>query len=406
MIWSTPSARSMKLDVKFVLEADDRATRRAIERLELGPSFEIVIAPRFGPRTKPKALNVALPLARGLFTAVYDAEDTPEPDQLRRAVAMFMASDDRLACLQASLTIDNTADNWLSRLFTADYAGQFDVFLPGLASLQVPFPLGGSSSHFRTSVLHRVGGWDPYNVTEDADLGIRLHRCGYRVATLQSATYEEAPARFVPWVKQRTRWYKGWMQTWCVHTRRPRQLVHDVGIGGAAAFQLCLACNVLAPLIHPFCMAWLCYVLLAQPPLKAVAAMGAGAPIFVATFLAGYASTIALDLIGLQRRRLSAHGWVLFLTPLHWFLLSLAAWRALFQLMYDPQRWKKTEHGLAKNSRIAKTKQRTKSRSDYQPAAPTIIVAKSSWPAYERGPPPARAVPIRSSSAKPRRRSD
>jgi glycosyltransferase XagB len=200
-----------KLDVKFVVEADDGDTKRALVRLDLGPPFEIITAPSIGPRTKPKALNVALPLARGVYTVVYDAEDVPEPDQLRRAVGAFTAADDRLACLQASLTIDNTSDNWLARMFTANYAGQFDVFLPGLAALKLPFPLGGSSNHFRTAALRDVGGWDPYNVTEDADLGIRLYRLGYRSATLLSATYEEAPARFVPWLKQRTRWYKGWM---------------------------------------------------------------------------------------------------------------------------------------------------------------------------------------------------
>ncbi len=173
-----------KLDVKFVLEADDTETRDALATLDLGPPFEIITAPPIGPRTKPKALNVALPLARGSYTVVFDAEDVPEPDQLRRAVAAFMAADDRLACLQASLTIDNTADNWLARMFTANYAGQFDVFLPGLAALRLPFPLGGSSNHFRTAVLRKIGGWDPYNVTEDADLGIRLCRLGYRSAAL------------------------------------------------------------------------------------------------------------------------------------------------------------------------------------------------------------------------------
>jgi cellulose synthase/poly-beta-1,6-N-acetylglucosamine synthase-like glycosyltransferase len=135
--------------VKFVLEADDRTTRRALDRPDLGPPFEIVIAPPEGPRTKPKALNVALPLARGPYTAVFDAEDTPERDQLRRAVAAFRAADERLACLQASLSIDNSDDSWLVRMFTANYAGQFDVLLPGLAALQLPFPLGGSSNHFR-----------------------------------------------------------------------------------------------------------------------------------------------------------------------------------------------------------------------------------------------------------------
>lgn len=344
-----------KLDIKLVLEADDRETRLALDLLDLGPSFEIMTAPAFGPRTKPKALNVALPLARGVYTAVYDAEDAPDPDQLRRAVAAFMANDDRLACLQASLTIDNTSDGWLARIFTANYAGQFDVLLPGLAASRLPFPLGGSSNHFRTQALRMSGGWDPYNVTEDADLGIRLHRLGYRAASLPSATFEEAPARFAPWLRQRTRWYKGWMQTWRVHMRRPFRLVRDLGVRGAAAFQLVLGCNILAALVHPFFMAGLGVVWLTQPS-ESITAMGPGAPLFAAALLAGYASTIALDLVGLQRRGLLRHSWVLLLTPLHWLLLSLAAWRALFQLLYDPQGWEKTEHGLARHSRRGEMK--------------------------------------------------
>ena len=362
-----------KLDVKFVLEADDRDTRRALDRLDLGPPFEIITAPALGPRTKPKALNVALPFARGSFTAVYDAEDMPEPDQLRRAVAAFAATDERIACLQASLTIDNTADGWLAGLFTAAYAGQFDALLPGLAALRLPFPLGGSSNHFRTAALRRVGGWDAYNVTEDADLGIRLSRLGYRAAVLSSATYEEAPARFGPWLKQRTRWYKGWMQTWLVHMRRPTRLVRELTPFGALAFQLFLACNVLAALVHPVFMLLLACSLLAAPPLQAIGAMDAG-PFFVVTLLGGYASTIAIDLIGLKRRGLLAHGWVLVLTPFYWFLLSLAAWRALFQLVHDPQRWEKTEHGLAQSSRIAQSRLRSERRQRPGPVAPISLM--------------------------------
>ena len=361
--------------MKFVLEADDGETRRALDRLDLGPPFETIIAPAVGPRTKPKALNAVLPLARGPFTAVYDAEDAPEPDQLRRAVAAFTASEDRLACLQASLTIDNTADNWLTSMFTANYAGQFDVLLPGLAALRLPFPLGGSSNHFRTSALRLSGGWDPYNVTEDADLGIRLHRLGFRAATLPSATYEEAPARLVPWLKQRTRWYKGWMQTWCVHMRQPITLIRELGFAGTAAFQLFLTCNVLAALVHPFFMAGLCYALLGHPPLRALAALGQDAPVFIAALLAGYGSNAALDLVGLQRRGLLSYAWVLALTPVYWLLLSLAAWRALFQLVHDPQRWEKTEHGLARNSRVGGSKRRMKARNASRPVAPTTIMA-------------------------------
>jgi cellulose synthase/poly-beta-1,6-N-acetylglucosamine synthase-like glycosyltransferase len=199
-----------KLDVKFVLEADDAETPRALARLHLGPPFEIIIAPTRGPRTKPKALNVALPFARGAYTVVFDAEDRPEPDQLRRALGAF-CTDKRLACVQASLSIYNPGETLLTRMFTANYAGQFDALLPGLAAMHLPFPLGGSSNHFRTAVLRKVGAWDPYNVTEDADLGIRLHRLGYRSAVMPSVTYEEAPVRFTIWRNQRTRWYKGWM---------------------------------------------------------------------------------------------------------------------------------------------------------------------------------------------------
>ena len=341
-----------KLDVKFIVEADDRETQQALAALDLGQPFAVITAPPIGPRTKPKALNVALPFVYGSFTVVYDAEDVPEPDQLRRALDAFATADDRLACVQASLTVDNTADGWLARMFTAGYAGQFDAFLPGLAALGLPLPLGGSSNHFRTEALRLVGGWDPYNVTEDADLGIRLHRLGFRSVAISAATYEEAPARLRAWLKQRSRWYKGWMQTWLVHMRRPGRMVRDLGPAGAIAVQLFLACNVLAALVHPLFALALGYWLFAGQPLATVAGMESW-PIFTAAFLCGYASTIPLDLIGLKRRRLLRHGWVLALTPFYWLLLSLAAWRALYQLVRDPQRWEKTEHGLAKTSRLS-----------------------------------------------------
>jgi cellulose synthase/poly-beta-1,6-N-acetylglucosamine synthase-like glycosyltransferase len=347
-----PDYPAEKLDVKFVLEADDDETRRALLELDLGPPFEIIIAPPLGPRTKPKALNVALPLARGTFTVVFDAEDKPEPDQLRRALDVFRKGGRRLACVQASLTIDNTDDNWLAGMFTANYAGHFDIFLRGLAALNLPFPLGGSSNHFRTTALRKAGGWDAYNVTEDADLGIRLCRLGYRAAAIASTTYEEAPRRFVPWLKQRTRWYKGWMQTWAVHMRRPGRLVRELTPTGFIVFQILFAANILAALIHPLFMAGLGVTLYALPMPWANTVLENAAPIFATSLVAGYASTIVLDVIGLARRGLLGTAWVLLLTPLHWMLLSVAAWRALFQLIYAPQDWEKTEHGMATTSRV------------------------------------------------------
>ena len=320
--------------------------------MRLGPPFEVITAPQAGPRTKPKALNAALPFAQGSFTVVYDAEDRPERDQLHRALNMFVA-DANLACVQARLTIDNTADSWLARFFTAEYAGQFDVFLPGLAALRMPLPLGGSSNHFRTAVLRRIGGWDPYNVTEDADLGMRLSRFSYRSIVIASTTYEEAPARFMPWLRQRTRWFKGWMQTWLVHMRAPRALLTDLGLPGFLTFQLVVGGNVLAALVYPVFLVGALVELAVETPKGEdwVTALLTG---LHGTALAmGFLAAGFVGWLGLVRRGLAGSAWVLVLIPLHWLLLSFAAWRALYQLLRDPYRWEKTEHGLARTSRLA-----------------------------------------------------
>ena len=337
-----------KLDVKIVLEADDTDTFKVARAMQLGPPIEILIAPPSGPRTKPKALNAALPFARGEYTAVYDAEDRPEPDQLLRALATFAAGDAQLACVQARLTIDNTRDGWLTRLFTAEYAGLFDVLLPALCSFGLPIPLGGSSNHFKTEALREVGAWDPYNVTEDADLGIRLARRGYRSSMVASTTYEEAPADIWPWLKQRTRWFKGWIQTWCVHMRRPWRLWSEVGACGFFALQFMLFGTVLAALLHPLGLAMMLAWTITGSPLFGDEMIGWA---HAAALVSGYTVSAALGIVGLKRRRLLSSAWGLLLMPAHWLLLSAAAWRALFQFCFDRYSWEKTDHGKARTSR-------------------------------------------------------
>ncbi|MEJ2625975.1 MAG: glycosyltransferase, partial [Pseudolabrys sp.] len=350
-----------KLDVIVALEADDRETRAAIARRRTRIPISVITVPAIGPRTKPKALNVALPFARGSFTVVYDAEDRPEPDQLRRALQAFgngskngNKGGGKLACVQARLCIDNTADSWLARYFTAEYTGHFDTFLPGLAVGHLPVPLGGSSNHFHTATLRAVGAWDPFNVTEDADLGMRLARLGYRAAMIDSTTFEEAPTRFGPWLRQRTRWFKGWMQTWLVHMRDPVRLLDELGWPGFLCFQLIVGGNALAALVHPLFLIGLATVVLTPVRLWTPDMLtGVVLPsIYVSTAILGYLVSGGLGWIGLARRGLNANAWVLLLTPLHWLLISLAAWRALYQLLVAPYVWEKTEHGLARHSRL------------------------------------------------------
>jgi len=339
-----------KLDIILVTEADDDATRAAIARCGPPPWTRVLTAPAIGPKTKPKALNWALPFARGSFITIFDAEDRPEPGQLRDALDAFQRHGDRTACVQARLSIDNPDEGWLASMFAVEYAGQFSVFLPGLARLRMPLPLGGSSNHFRADVLRQVGGWDAYNVTEDADLGFRLARFGYRTATFASTTQEEAPARFGNWLRQRSRWMKGWMQTWRVHMRAPRRLWQDIGWRGVASLNLLVGGNILTALAAP--------VLVLGVAAEASGVMNARHGFHVAdgpmmklhaaSLLAGYASTIIIGLIGLIRCRRLDLAWVLLLTPLYWLLLSLAAWRALGQLLTNPYHWEKTEHGLSR----------------------------------------------------------
>ena len=342
-----------KLDVVIAVEADDRETRAALDAVSTRFPINVVAVPPGGPRTKPKALNVALPFARGIYTVIYDAEDRPDTGQLRRALGAFRTGPANLACVQARLRIDNTDDSWLVRYFTAEYAAQFDVFMPGLARLGLPLPLGGSSNHFHTETLRKVGGWDAYNVTEDADLGMRLARFGYRTGMIDSTTYEEAPAPLDAWLRQRTRWFKGWMQTWLVHVREPRRLWRQLGPAGFVAFNLMVGGNALGALIHPcLLIALICSLL------QSGGGMWAGddvrvfllGTLYAATAVIGYLSSAVLGWLGLSRRGLLSSAWVLLLTPLHWIFLSVAAWRALHQLFAAPFAWEKTEHGLARSS--------------------------------------------------------
>ncbi len=363
-----------KLDVILAIEPDDLATRAAIARLGPMPHVQVLIAPAIGPQTKPKALNYALRFARGSFIAVFDAEDRPDPGQLRAALDAFRHHGPHTACAQASLCIDNFKESWLTQMFFTEYAGQFDVFLPGLAAMRMPLPLGGSSNHFRASVLREVGGWDAWNVTEDADLGFRLARLGYRSVTFDSTTHEEAPIRFKAWLGQRSRWMKGWMQTWIVHMREPRRLWREAGPRGFLTLNIIVGGNVLTALAYPILAGEFAIYFFTLGAAPGGFFTGALAPLHLAAIAGGVGSTVVTGLMGLARRGRLRSGWVLAATPFYWSLLSIAAWRALWQLWTDPYRWEKTEHGLAKSrpsaaAPRAQATRQTKRRANFTDSA-------------------------------------
>jgi cellulose synthase/poly-beta-1,6-N-acetylglucosamine synthase-like glycosyltransferase len=341
-----------KIEVKLVVEVDDGETRSAIEALRLPERFDMVVAPAGAPRTKPRALNVALAGARGSLIVVFDAEDAPERDQLRVAAERFAVAGPKVACLQARLAIDNTGDGWLSALFGIEYAALFDVLNPGLAALGAPMMLGGTSNHFRKGALLRLRGWDAWNVTEDADLGLRLARFGYRVETIDSTTHEEAPSALRAWLPQRRRWIKGWMQTLVVHARDPARLIRELGPRNAARALVLLANGVLGPLLAPlFALVMVCDAIWGDLLAPRATLEIVLSTLWISLTIAGLTSVLWLSALGIRRRGLRREARWLFALPAYHLLLSVAAWGALFELWRDPFSWSKTSHGHARTSR-------------------------------------------------------
>ncbi|MBZ9935967.1 glycosyltransferase [Mesorhizobium sp. BR1-1-16] len=335
-----------KLDIKLIVEADDRATIAAIIALQLAAPFELIRVPPSGPRTKPKALAYALPLVRGDYVTVYDAEDRPDPLQLAEAHAAFAAGGPDLACLQAPLLIDNADANGLTALFALEYSVQFDGVLPLLATFDLPLPLGGTSNHFRRAALEWIGGWDPYNVTEDADLGVRLVRFGYRAAMLERPTYEEAPATVKSWLAQRTRWLKGWMQTVLVHLRAPQRLLREIGPKRFAGFMLTSLGSLVAAAVHPLYIATALMMLVDPARLwRANSPLLAGmAFLNLFNLVAAYFVFALLSRQTYRLRRQNRPAGALIYLPAYWVLLSIACYRALFELIIAPHHWAKTRH--------------------------------------------------------------
>jgi hypothetical protein len=334
------------LEVLLILEAEDAQTRAALKVADLPPWMRVITVPPGQLTTKPRALNYARRFASGEIIGVYDAEDSPAPDQIETVVRRFAEAPDDVGCLQGVLDFYNPRMNWLARCFTIEYAAWFRVMLPGLSRLGFTIPLGGTTIFFRRAVLDRMQGWDAYNVTEDADLGFRLARAGYRTEVIDTVTLEEANCRFWPWIRQRSRWLKGYMATYAVHMRHPRQLWQELGPKRFFGFQIfflaALSQFLLAPLLWSF---WLAVFGLPHPFVDALPDWGVWTVtgLFLCAEIVGL--TVGLAAVASPRHRHLSY-WVptlLFYFP----LAAVAAYKALAELVTRPFYWDKTSHGFS-----------------------------------------------------------
>jgi glycosyltransferase XagB len=335
-----------RLDIIFACESDDTETLAVLQAHRNNHRFRIIRVPAGGPRTKPNALQTALPFALGRYLTVYDAEDRPHPQQLRAAFQAFLSAPPDLAVVQAPLVTWNHDESWIARQFALDYAIWFRVMLPAFARVSGLIPLGGTSNHFKTDILRKVGGWDPYNVTEDADLGVRMGRQGYQTSLITPPTYEEAPPKLNAWVKQRGRWIQGHIQTLSLHLRTPIALYRDIGWRGILALTLGIGTGPMS-------------AFLGLPALLGLAVSIASKSAQPFTWL-----PFALGILGHWLAAMTAcqrdGRWSLMQSaltlPFYHCLQSVAACRAMWRVVFTPSFWDKTDHGCAARAQMDKGK--------------------------------------------------
>jgi len=342
-----------KLQIIFILEEDDKDSVLELNKHDIPSNFIIVTVPQTIPKTKPKALNYGLSKATGSYVVVYDAEDIPDEDQLKKAVLAFRKSDARVKCIQAKLDYYNPHQNILTRLFTAEYALWFDVILPGIQSILGPIPLGGTSNHFDITCLRDLKAWDSFNVTEDCDLGIRLAKKGYRTAILDSKTYEQATENPIKWFWQRTRWIKGYMQTYLVHMRKPGEFLGGHKRSDLITFQLIVGGKIALMFINP--VMWfltICYFIFRNQIGSHYGEFFPTPVLYMGFFslIIGNFLYLYYYMVGCAKREYWSIFNFVFLVPFYWLFLSLAAYVALFKLITQPHYWSKTTHRLIANN--------------------------------------------------------
>lgn len=338
-----------KLQVILLLEEDDKETIEHIQQEYLPKYFEIKIIPHSLPKTKPKALNFGLGYAQGDYIVIYDAEDIPDSNQLKKAVLAFHKAGKKTICIQAKLNFYNPHQNLLTRAFTAEYSLWFDLVLTGLQSVGAPIPLGGTSNHFKKVDLTKLKGWDPFNVTEDCDLGMRLAKKGYKTAIVDSVTFEEANSDLLNWFNQRTRWIKGYIQTYLVHTRNMRGFFRSWKEPHFISFQFIVGGKVASMFINPIMWVITASYFIFRPIIGETIEKFYPSPILymgIACLLGGNFLYLFYYMVGCAKREYYSLVKYTVFVPFYWLMMSFAAWKALFQIFFSPHYWAKTKHGL------------------------------------------------------------
>jgi cellulose synthase/poly-beta-1,6-N-acetylglucosamine synthase-like glycosyltransferase len=338
LIWNLQSIDypRHKLDVKLLIEEDDDKTFNAVKNLDFPAIFEVIVVPFHMPKTKPKACNYGLHFARGKYLTIYDAEDIPDTDQLKKVVSLFGKLPEEFICVQSALNYFNRNENFLTRMFTLEYSYWFDYMLPGLDTLDIPIPLGGTSNHFKLQELVDLGAWDPFQRNRGCRFGVRAYAKGHKIAIINSTTYEEANNEPFNWIRQRSRWIKGYMQTYLVHMRDPVALVEKIGWKGFLGFNFFIGATPVTFLVYPLLLTFfICYMVF---DLSTIRTLFPDWVLFMSIFnlMVGNILMIYINMMAVFKRRYYELILFAIANPIYWLMHSISAYKGLFQLVTKP----------------------------------------------------------------------
>lgn len=338
-----------KLQILILLEEDDKETIEAFRKTELPNNFTIIVVPDGKPRTKPRACNYALQFAKGELLVIYDGEDNPEADQLLKSVSMFRQLPKNYVCLQASLTYYNKDENWITKMFYCEYSMWFNFLIMGLARNKLPIPLGGTSNHFKIDALRGFGGWDPYCITEDCEIGLKIAAAGGEIGHLPSYTYEEAVNAPWAWIRQRTRWLSGYLYTFFRYAFKSKTIYEKKGLKAfLVVFIFIFGTPIFSLVTLPLYILFFSWMFFDPIWMRELFPYPFTWWISWVCLIFGNASIVGFHVYAVWRkgeRMLSLWGLTL---PIYWILHSVAALRAVWHYIFDRHSWSKTSHGKSK----------------------------------------------------------
>lgn len=338
-----------KFDIKFVVDEEDIKTIEAGKELLKKFNFDLIIVPDYRIKSKPLSCNYALKFIKGEYITIYDAEDRPEKYQLKKAIQKFKELGNDYVCLQASLHFYNKYKNFLTYCFSIEYSMWFDFTIRSIDKFGSFFPLGGTSNHFKAKKLLELGKWDGFNVTEDAELGVRIARAGYKVSYLNSITEEECPITIHAWIKQRTRWIKGFMQTFCEYMffKKPiciKSTINFKPIRKLKFFDI-ITFNLFIMMSFFFFITMMVIFLNLDiaTNIKDFKLLIIMSYINIFSFLI---MTYMSFIIIIVKNKIKFNVFYLILFPFYWILHYIAGVRACYYLIVKPFYWAKTKHGI------------------------------------------------------------